>query len=424
MNPNEKNGIFENDDYILLGEDFYENTSNNYDTSDDFIGPKRPIEDQHDNDNLRNDEIDSGTYPGMPKRTYEEPTTVYVTKKFFVFSLLIAIIVSSVLSTAFSTYFVNRSPSYKNLAYSSLENATKSKLSIKQIGNLNKDSVVEITTSSGGGASGAGSGIIVKSDGYIVTNYHVIEGSTTIAVRLHNGKSFSADVVGYDAQTDIAVIKINVKDLHAVTVGRSSKLSVGDLAVVIGNPLGKLGGTVTSGIISAKDRQIQLEGRNRTLIQTDAAINEGNSGGALFNAKGQLVGIVVAKGSGSGIEGLGFAIPIDAVASSIDDIIEHGTVTGKPVAGISIYDAPLENVAGKQASAIIIAEVKGKNAKEAGLKKGDQIVSINNDKVDTSEELISAIQAHRIGDTVKLGIKRGDHEISVKIKLQSSTEIK
>lgn len=408
--------IFDDGSYELEDAEFQEEVLSA--TSEDFIGP-RPY-----NPDIDNNEVAFSNDVYIINEKNEKSAPSYVTKRFFIISLLVAIVISSVFSTALSTYLENRSPSYKNLAYSSLENATKSKLSIKEIGNMNKDAVVEITTTSGGRSEGAGSGIIVKSNGYIATNYHVIDGATTVAVRLHNGKSFSADVIGYDAQTDIAVIKINAKDLHAVTIGRSSKLSVGDLAVVIGNPLGKLGGTVTSGIISAKDRQIQLEGRNRTLLQTDAAINEGNSGGALFNAKGQLVGIVVAKGSGSGIEGLGFAIPIDAVASSLDDIIEHGTVTGKPVAGITIYDAPLENAGSAQASAVTIAEVKGKNAKAAGLKKGDQIVSINNDKVNTSEELISAIQAHRIGDTVKLGIKRGDQDMSVNIKLQSSTEIK
>ena len=161
------------------------------------------------------------------------------------------------------------------------------------------------------------------------------------------------------------------------------------------------------------------------MIQTDASINEGNSGGALFNGSGELVGIVVAKGSGAGVEGLGFAIPIDSIASSIDDIIEHGTVKGKPMAGISIYDAPVENKeTGKSSKAVIIAEVKGQNAKDAGLKKGDQVVSINNDNVSTSEELISAIQGHRIGDTVKLGIIRDGNKLSVSLKLQSSVDIK
>ena len=349
----------------------------------------------------------------------------YVTKKFFIITLIIAMMLTSLISSGLVVFFSNRTPSYRNLSTSSLQSATGSKLTIDEIASKNADAVVEIMTTTGGNSEGAGSGVIVKSNGYIVTNYHVIDGATTIAVRLHSGKSYSASVVGYDEQTDIAVLKIDANKLNAVTIGRSSKLSVGDLAVVIGNPLGKLGGTVTTGIISAKDRKIELENRTRTLIQTDASINEGNSGGALFNGRGELVGIVVAKGSGTGIEGLGFAIPIDSVASSIDDIIEHGTITGKPMAGISIYDGSVKDKStGTSSAAVLIAEVNGSNAKAAGLKKGDQIVSVDNEKVSTAEGLISAIQSHRIGETVKLGIIRDGKEMTISVKLQSSAEIK
>ena len=361
---------------------------------------------------------DGGNNPG-------QNTPRYVTKKFFIITLIFMMMLTSLISSSLTMFFSNRTPSYKNLSTSSLQNATGSKLTISEINSKNADAVVEIMTTVGGTSEGAGSGVIVKSNGYIVTNYHVIDGATTIAVRLHSGKSYSASVVGYDEQTDIAVLKIDATKLNAVTIGRSSKLAVGDLAVVIGNPLGKLGGTVTSGIISAKDRKIELENRTRTLIQTDASINEGNSGGALFNGKGELVGIVIAKGSGTGIEGLGFAIPIDSVASSIDDIIEHGTITGKPMAGISIYDGSVKDkTTGKSTAAVLIAEVNGSNAKAAGLKKGDQIVSINGEKVSTSEGFISSIQTHRIGETIKLGIIREGKEITISVKLQSSAEIK
>ena len=349
----------------------------------------------------------------------------YVTKRFFIITLIISMMLTSIVSSWLVVFFSNRTPSYKNLSTSSLQSATGGKLTIDEIASKNADAVVEIMTTSGGTSEGAGSGVIVKSNGYIVTNYHVIDGATTIVVRLHSGKNYSASIVGYDEQTDIAVLKIDATKLNAVTIGRSSKLSVGDLAVVIGNPLGKLGGTVTAGIISAKDRKIELENRTRTLIQTDASINEGNSGGALFNSKGELVGIVVAKGSGTGIEGLGFAIPIDAVASSIDDIIEHGTITGKPMAGISIYDGDVKDkTTGKSTAAVLIAEVNGSNAKAAGLKKGDQIISVDNEKVSTAEGVISAIQSHRIGETVKLGIIRDGKEMTISVKLQSSAEIK
>lgn len=360
-----------------------------------------------------------------PYNVLNQKSPNYVTKKFFIITLIIAMTLTSLISSVLVVFFSNRTPSYRNLSTSSLQSTTRNKLTIDEITSKNADAVVEIMTTTGGTSEGAGSGVIVKSNGYIVTNYHVIDGATTIAVRLHNGKSYSASVVGYDEQTDIAVLKIDATKLNAVTIGRSSKLSVGDLAVVIGNPLGKLGGTVTSGIISAKDRKIELENRTRTLIQTDASINEGNSGGALFNGRGELVGIVVAKGSGTGIEGLGFAIPIDSVASSIDDIIEHGTITGKPMAGISIYDGSVKDKStGKSSAAVLIAEVNGSNAKVAGLKTGDQIVSIDNEKISTAEGLISAIQSHRIGDTIKLGIIRDGEELTISVKLQSSAEIK
>jgi serine protease Do len=171
---------------------------------------------------------------------------------------------------------------------------------------------------------GAGSGVILTSDGYIVTNNHVVDGATRIEVVLSDGTTFDATVIGTDAQADIAVVKVDQPDLVAVTVGSSDTLVVGDAAVAIGNPLGELGGTVTEGIISSLSREIDLDGHTMDLLQTDAAINPGNSGGGLFNAAGNLIGIVVAKSSGSNLEGLGFAIPIDHVRALIEGYIATG----------------------------------------------------------------------------------------------------
>lgn len=257
----------------------------------------------------------------------------YVTKRFLAVALVLAVIFSSALG-AFLGSRMSGGGSYSNLdSNNSLESATGSKLTIQQIYKKNADAVVEISTEvptksvlGNSVSQGAGSGVIVNKKGYIATNYHVIEGAKKITVRLRNGRSRSASVVGYDEGNDIAVLKIGGSGYTAVTIGKSKKVQVGDLAVAIGNPLGQLGGTTTSGIISALDRQLSINDKKLTLLQTDTAINPGNSGGGLFNGKGELIGLVVAKGSGTGIEGLGFAIPVDTAAPIIDDIIKNGTI--------------------------------------------------------------------------------------------------
>lgn len=268
---------------------------------------------------------DNGRAPRQPKPVR------YVSRTFMIVALIIAVAVSTVLGGLFGFWLYDRasSSSYSNLSNVSLESATDSEKTIEEIVSENEDSVVEITTESqqmslfGTQTSeGAGSGVIVSEDGYIATNYHVIEGSSKVTVKLHSGDSYDAEVVGYDSENDLAVLKIDAKDLNAVTIGKSSSVKVGDLAVAIGNPLGTLGGTATSGIISSLDRELTIDGRKLSLLQTDSAINPGNSGGGLFDGSGKLIGIVVAKGSGTGIEGLGFAIPIDTAAPIINQIIE------------------------------------------------------------------------------------------------------
>jgi len=200
-------------------------------------------------------------------------------------------------------------------------------LSVVEIVEKVSASVVEITTEMNAGASyeetlvskGAGSGVVISSDGYIVTNNHVIDGANEIFVRLSNGESYNAVLVGGDASTDLAVIKIEAKNLIAATYGNSSSLRTGELAVAIGNPLGRFGGTVTDGIISAVNREVTIDGEIMTLLQTNAAVNPGNSGGGLFNSYGELIGIIIAKTIDG--EGLGFAIPIDTVKRVIAVLI-------------------------------------------------------------------------------------------------------
>ena len=213
-------------------------------------------------------------------------------------------------------------------------NASKTGLSVAEIASIAAPSVVEIRTKGtvivrgrSYAVEGAGSGVILTKDGYIVTNHHVIDGAETITVKLSDGTAYDAVLMGSDATMDIAVLRIAATALPVATLGQSAKLIVGDTAVAIGNPLGELGGTVTQGIISSLDRQIDLDGNTMDLLQTDASINPGNSGGGLFNAQGQLIGIVVAKSSGSGLEGLGFAIPIDHVKTLIETLITNGKAT-------------------------------------------------------------------------------------------------
>lgn len=266
-----------------------------------------------------------------PEGSGQLAATRYVTRKALIFSLIIAIIISTCTGAFLGLWISSRTEktSYSRLSNESLEDATGSDMTIEEIVNANADSVVEITTESEQmslfgvqTSEGAGSGVIVTKDGYIATNYHVIEGSRSVSVKLHSGKKYDATVVGYDESNDLAVLKIDADNLNPVTIGKSSSVAVGDLAVAIGNPLGTLGGTATSGIISSLDRKLSIDGRQLSLLQTDSAINPGNSGGGLFDQNGKLIGIVVAKGSGTGIEGLGFAIPVDTAAPIINQIIE------------------------------------------------------------------------------------------------------
>ena len=213
-----------------------------------------------------------------------------------------------------------------------------------------KDSVVEINTetietndfysffgiSGNNLVEGAGSGVIISKDGYIVTNNHVIDSANTIKVRLTNGEVYDAALIATDSKSDVAVIKIDAKDLTCATVGNSDNLLVGDSVIAIGNPLGSLGGTATDGIISSLNREVTVNNEKMNLIQTNAAINSGNSGGGLFNAAGELIGIVNAKSVGSSVEGLGFAIPINDVMKVVDQLIENGYVTDRATLGVKV----------------------------------------------------------------------------------------
>ena len=311
--------------------------------------------------------------------------------------------------------------------------------SISEIANKNCDSVVEITTATNQNtyfgnftATGSGSGVIISSDGYILTNNHVIDSAKEISIRLHDGTEYKATVVGSDAKTDIGILKVDANNLKPVTIGNSDELIVGDLAVVIGNPLGELGGTVTDGIISALEREIMLDGSKMNLIQTNAAINPGNSGGGLFNSKGELVGIVVAKSSGLDIEGLGFAIPVNDIKNVITDILDLGYVSGRPFLGVQLTDSKQTQIPSNSIFGILygqsmtttsygayVAEViEGSAAEKAGIKVDDQIISINNEMISTADQVTATISEYDIGDTVKIGLVRNNKMLSVEATLQ------
>lgn len=291
-----------------------------------------------------------------------------------------------------------------------------------------KDSVVEITTATvsnrGTIYAGAGSGVIIHEDGLIVTNHHVIADCDEIVVRLTNGETYYATLRGSDESGDIAILKIKPRAESPLTVarlGNSKALALGEEVIAIGNPLGELGGTVTNGIISALERQIRVDGQTMTLLQTNAAINSGNSGGGLFNMAGELIGIVNAKYAASGVEGLGFAIPIDtAYAKSFADLLQHGYIRGIPDLGVT-----LEEHTGGGFFLVYGAYVA--DAKEhAQIQTGDYIYSIDGTVVySISTSAIDAIKqivrSHAIGDTLTVVVKRGNHNVTLNVTLTEYT---
>ncbi len=292
-------------------------------------------------------------------------------------------------------------------------------LSVAEVVQLVADSVVEITTSQVQNdsfwgnyvTSGAGSGVIIDEGGFIITNNHVIEGADSITVRLTSGEEFEATVVGGDADSDIAVLSINATGLSAAVLGKSEQLKVGQEVVAIGNPLGELGGTVTDGIISAKDRQVIVDGYPMTLLQTNAAINPGNSGGGLFNMAGELIGIVNAKQSSTGIEGLGFAIPIDVAWQKASDLMQYGFVTGKVLLDFTVEEktsefALRENNSFFSPTYTFPAGIYIMSTEDSSLKQYDRIVSINGYSINSISDFYNIVNSLKKGDEMRLGISR------------------
>ena len=314
-----------------------------------------------------------------------------------------------------------------------------SSLTTEQVADLVSPSVVVITTEQvvysqwswygqNQVESGAGSGVIISSDGYILTCAHVVDGASTITVTIGD-KDYTATLVGEDPTSDIAVIKIDADGLTPATVGNSDSLKVGQSVMAVGNPLGELGGTVTGGMISALNRSVTIQGSSSvntmSLIQMDASVSPGNSGGGLFNMNGELVGIVNAKSSSSDAEGLGFAIPINDAIKVAQELLENGYVTGRPYLGITylaVTDAQTASQLGVNAYGVYVVEVvKGGPAEKAGLQAGDRIVSVDGTEIASKDDLGTLMQKHAAGDTLSITIARDGQMQTVNVTLGEKT---
>ena len=314
-----------------------------------------------------------------------------------------------------------------------------SSLTTEQVADLVSPSVVVITTEQvvysqwswygqNQVESGAGSGVIISSDGYILTCAHVVDGASTITVTIGD-TDYTATLVGEDTTSDIAVIKIDADGLTPATVGNSDSLKVGQSVMAVGNPLGELGGTVTGGMISALNRSVTIQGSSSvntmSLIQMDASVSPGNSGGGLFNMNGELIGIVNAKSSSSDAEGLGFAIPINDAIKVAQELLENGYVTGRPYLGITylaVEDAQTAAQLGVNAYGVYVVEVvKGGPAEKAGLQAGDRIVSVDGTEIASKDDLGTLMQKHAAGDTLSITIAREGQMQTVNVTLGEKT---
>lgn len=288
------------------------------------------------------------------------------------------------------------------------------------------NSVVAISTtvqSGYGSGHSSGSGFILSEDGYVITNYHVVEGATNIDVIMHDSTEYPAELVGKDSSNDLAVLKIEATGLPAATLGSSTDLVIGDMVVAIGNPLGELASTQTVGYVSGIDREVSTSGSITTIsmIQTDAAINPGNSGGPLFNMYGEVIGITTAKysgttGSGASIEGIGFAIPIDDVEPLISDLIDYGYVTGAYMA-VTVQDMDSESadMFGLPTGAYIVTVEKGGAAEKAGIQPKDIVIGVDSYEVSNVTELTRALRNYKAGDTATVKLIRSGREMTLEI---------
>ncbi len=279
-------------------------------------------------------------------------------------------------------------------------------------------------------AAAAGSGFVISEDGYIVTNYHVIDGAHSIKVTFYDGTVYDAVLVGGEENNDVAVLKIDAEGLRPVIIGNSDNLHVGQVVTAIGNPLGELTFSMSDGIVSAKDRTVTLDGGVKiNMLQTNCTINSGNSGGPLFNLYGEVIGITSAKYSNNGsstqatIEGIGFAIPMNDVSDIIKDLIEHGYVTGKPNLGILLDD--VDEAAqryGIPAGAEVMAILENSCSEKSGMQVGDIITAVGETKVESFNDLRMAIKKYRAGDEVSISVYRDGETVTLTMVLDESNQ--
>lgn len=310
---------------------------------------------------------------------------------------------------------------YSNTQYSSLKEGISKAY----------NTVVEVTSDATSSFFGQqyesismGSGVIISADGYIITNEHVIDGATTITVEDVNGNTYDATLIGSDSKTDIAVLKIDAENLTYAEIADSDSLEIGDDAIVIGNPLGT-GISVTNGIISALNKEVTIENETMYLIQTNAAVNKGNSGGGLFDINGNLIGIVNAKSSSTSssvsVEGLGYAIPSNTVINIANDIIDNGYVRNRATLGVTITEIS-KDTAGFPKGVYITSIVEGGAADDAGLQTYDRIVALDGKEVNSYSELSAILNSMSIGDNTTITVIRNNEELTLDITLKENIQ--
>ena len=382
-----------------------------------------------------------GGMPGAPMGGGEPPRKKRGTGKKVLAGALALVLVAAVsFGGGFAGYMVaskngGQAVMYQAAPSGSATSTSSSTGSLADVASAVSPSVVVVTTEQivtdnyfwGGQQvlSGAGSGVILTTDGYIVTNYHVVEGAQQVTVTLHDDSTYTATVVGSDQQSDIALLKIEADGLTPAVLGDSDNVQVGEVVIAVGNPMGTLGGTVTDGIVSALNRDITVEGNQMTLMQTSAAISPGNSGGGLFNTNGELIGIVNAKYSDEDAEGLGFAIPVNTMKTVVQDLLENGYVTGRPALGITVItvgDVQTAMQYGVSSLGVYVNSVDaGSGAEAAGMKAGDRIVSIGTQLVETTDDVTNALKNYNVGDVVEIQVDRGRELITLQVTLGEKT---
>lgn len=310
-----------------------------------------------------------------------------------------------------------------------ITNPSGKELTIPEVYNKCDSAVVAINTQSTGvnvfgqtvAQASAGSGFLISQDGYVVTNHHVISGATDITVMLNDGQEYAATVVGSDKTTDLAVLKIEGSGFTYLELGDSNRLVVGEQVIAIGNPLGELANSLSVGYISALARTVNIDGDPMIMLQTDASVSPGNSGGPLINLYGQVVGIVSAKSTGSGVEGLGFAIPMNTAIDIINALIDNGYVTGRPYLGVSVQEYSSNNMYNLTPGLYIMSVDSGSCAEKAGLKPGDRVISLGGNKIGSTSDLKAYKLTFRAGQTTQIVVMRDGQELTLDITFDEDT---